>query len=74
MENLEIKPCPYCGGPGNLVDINEVDKDACFVPYWVQCQNLCDDLPSTHEYDDKEQAIIAWNNRNFSKEEDDINE
>ena len=64
-----IKPCPFCGGKGMLIDLN---NSYCyyFTPYFVQCKNgpeVCLKFPITDDYQTKNEAIEAWNNRIFDE-------
>lgn len=59
-----IKPCPFCGEkPKELYDTSEwwpKDKKE----YTVKCANKnCLIFPSTMGYEDRKQAIRAWNRR-----------
>ena len=58
-----VKPCPFCGSPGEVVQR---------IGGWTAgCSNLlCGIEPMTYFYDDKADAINAWNVRNGVKDDD----
>lgn len=53
---MELKPCPFCGGEARC------EPFVClgFTSYYVGCKE-CD--ASTHHFDRKKEAIMAWNRR-----------
>lgn len=61
MKTHDLKPCPFCGGEAYICKEN--------IPYHptlyaVDCGNdKCLVDPSTEFYEDKEEAIEAWNRR-----------
>lgn len=66
---MELKPCPFCGGEAEIAE-NEAPRlyrPARNRPYYVCCLS-CDlffgyDVDYGGEFDTKEEAIKAWNNR-----------
>lgn len=61
---MNIKPCPFCDGPGHL----EQDMDG---TWFVECVNQgCFVLPLTKPFSCKFEAIRAWNHRGKANEND----
>lgn len=61
----KLKPCPFCGGEAELIDIFSEDSNKENV-FFVQCKNIwkgCKVLAFTHDYLTAEEAIEAWNRR-----------
>ena len=68
-ENVEIKPCPHCGGPAVMNGGREPDGNASYRVKWVEClicgcrtrSYICDGAYGFFNTD----AMIAgiWNNR-----------
>lgn len=52
----ELKPCPFCGGEA----LGEERYWNSLISYRVFCTKC---FSETREFDDKEQAIEAWNKR-----------
>jgi Lar family restriction alleviation protein len=60
MELKELKPCPFCGGEAELVDIQAFAW--CDTYYFVCCTNPdCEER--TPRCECKSDAILAWNRR-----------
>ena len=57
MDEIKLKPCPFCGGPARLC--GECNY------YWVECefQNGCLVGPITDSFCTECEAIEAWNRR-----------
>ena len=55
-DKIKLKPCPFCGAEVEVVK----DFEFCFEGYYVWCENCCS---SSATYDDKTDAIEAWNRR-----------
>lgn len=56
-----LKPCPFCGGQPTLSERKSYSNTKW---YRVICLNsMCLICPSTAEFEDKENAIRAWNRR-----------
>lgn len=52
----ELKPCPFCGGQGNLC--------ADYGRYQISCNNTdCKMNPVTEEFYSAGEAIAVWNSR-----------
>lgn len=54
-----LKPCPFCGGKGKVVDVNG---------FWCaviceKCNATTNSILCSAEYAAKEKAIEAWNRR-----------
>lgn len=55
---IELKPCPMCGGKANL----EIHRFVSFAnTYGIKCSNC--DLQTRQFYDTPEEAEKAWNKR-----------
>lgn len=73
MEEIELKPCPFCGGTkifvGSVAEIELMDKyDENYDLYNRQFQAVCDYNvggcgASSGYYKSKATAIEAWNRR-----------
>ena len=65
MANIELKPCPFCGGSARMRKVMRVNGKP---PYY---EVLCDDTTERHcgvaplsdKYADAESAAAAWNRR-----------
>lgn len=61
-----IKPCPFCGQPGEVVKCEEHG-------YFVRCKDSewhCNSRPQTWSVgDDRQLAIDAWNTRGYEDRE-----
>ena len=53
MTAPELKPCPFCGGPAELIFPHDGDR-----PYVMCVLNFCSGTQKTAEH-----AIAAWNRR-----------
>lgn len=72
MKETKLKPCPFCGHSA-IVVCNKYRHDK--FSFCVQCGNtgtdgfdICFVLPQTYEYDEKTDAINAWNKRANSEQ------
>lgn len=63
MQEIELKPCPFCGGEVQVYD------DECG-HYAIGCKFCCDVAPITTWEDTIEKAIAIWNTRNPKRESD----
>ena len=52
--NIELKPCPFCGGKAKLVGHER------FHEYYVYCNNC---MAASWDYETSEEAANAWDNR-----------
>lgn len=51
MSNIELKPCPFCGGEARFADVTG---------HWLICKEcLCE----TQYYNNPADAVKAWNTR-----------
>lgn len=86
MNELKLKPCPFCGGEAKLIGgrvytIPEIDDSGAYVgadievePSWVECQSCHAqgrDFCETDE--DPENAVAVWNKRVTEEEEQKMN-
>lgn len=64
METIELKPCPFCGGPAEFAYGGYGGYWKCEL-FKVKCSNKdkCVILPETGAYFIKQQAAAAWNRR-----------
>ena len=62
----ELKPCPFCGGEAFVSECLYSCEPGRITTKVVEC-NGCH--TTTFEYDTKEEAIEAWNNRTESEEQ-----
>lgn len=82
MNELKLKPCPFCGGEAKLIGgrvytIPEIDDNGAYVgadievePSWVECQSCHVQGRDFCESDkDPENAVAAWNKRVADEEE-----
>ena len=58
MEEIELKPCPFCGGKG--VEILEDENKYLYYRYMAQCQKCGANAKLGRT---KEEARKAWNRR-----------
>ena len=65
--NDNLKPCPFCGGNPSFYQIFSNGRKV----WKVMCGKSVDCCAILNEYDTKEKAIDAWNNR--SSAPDNIN-
>ena len=54
MTNEELKPCPFCGGKAELIDVGRYE-------WFIKCRRGC--VEQTHVYKAKSSAVKAWNRR-----------
>lgn len=55
-ENIELKPCPFCGGEA-VIDIWN-DGSA-----WIKCENIYDCSCEMGLFDSAKEAADIWNKR-----------
>ena len=55
-DKIKLKPCQFCGGKAEVLN----DYSGCFEGYYAWCENC---RSSSAIYDDKTDAIEAWNMR-----------
>lgn len=60
MNNEDLKPCPFCGGEACTL----IDEEGYTPQYSVQCQSC---KIETLAFDERAEAIAAWNRRNCSE-------
>ena len=59
-KKIKLKPCPFCGNEPKI----EFNESIGYVSYYVKCINLeCNVEVYTFDFNTKEEAIEAWNNR-----------
>lgn len=59
VEQVELLPCPFCGGPAKFVPDHTVER--CDE---VRCQSCCFEISGFHHHDPK----AAWNTRPLTAE------
>ena len=73
MDNVELKPCPFCGGKAEIKE----DSDTCFFRAWCECVKCHIQTQQwrvyTKKHDEKIAAMLIddckskltehWNNR-----------
>ena len=64
MNNIKLKPCPFCGSEVKIVTVKE---DARTVGYSFMCVHDCSN--TYLNYADREEAIEAWNKRNSDEKQ-----
>ena len=70
MNNLALKPCPFCGAPAELFRGQQM-RDGCMTPYVLaRCTNCKagtrrTDYPATEPFSEQEEQKAAnlWNRR-----------
>ena len=62
--NDNLKPCPFCGGNPSFYQIFSNGRNV----WKVMCGKSVDCCAILNEFDTKEQAIDAWNNRKSQPE------
>ena len=56
MDEIKLKPCPFCGGPAAIVDKSNHIRNTYFVGcWWCGVRTDCEH--------DKRVAVDAWNRR-----------
>lgn len=58
MDEIKLKPCPFCGTPGQVQQAGKM--------WFVECADdttSCPVNPWTGYFNDKYEAIEAWNRR-----------
>lgn len=56
VDNIELKPCPFCGGKAMFIKDDDNPSEWC----WVRCLNCrC----HTKMFDTPTDAAVAWNRR-----------
>lgn len=67
MENLELKPCPFCGSKATIIDVSsyryDIQENKLFEVGCVNYQCHAYIYEDTPRYDTKEEAATLWNNR-----------
>lgn len=60
-----LKPCPFCGGEAEMIDVNASTYERKRTIYRVECKNgiECPGMPGTRGYDTEREAAAAWNTR-----------
>jgi len=53
---VELKPCPFCGGEA----VHEKTRHGIPISYWIKCRHCC---CCTTAYSGRKSAITAWNTR-----------
>ncbi len=70
LENIELKPCPFCGGKAEIWMLNE-NGLSCRNALWAKdlyiecstCHAASDKFEKTIDKNALEQAVSAWNQR-----------
>lgn len=70
LENIELKPCPFCGGKAEIWMLNE-NGQSCRNALWAKdlyikcstCHAASDTFEKTIDKNALEQAVSAWNQR-----------
>lgn len=57
MADINLKPCPFCGGEAEIVEQKHREYASTF---YVRCKGYC---IKQHDFRDKERAVEAWNTR-----------
>lgn len=57
MDKFALKPCPFCGGTAETIDVCVFGEDNRF---WVKCLEC---YAETSAYGSAEEAEAAWNRR-----------
>lgn len=66
MNNEELKTCPFCGGEAEIVEDRLFGED-----YYA---GRCRSCAATYAFEaTKEEAIAAWNRRNYSEKQNSSN-
>ena len=58
MDEIELKPCPFCGSPGVMRNVG--------TQWYVMCSCGPDDCPAypwTGYHESQKRAVEAWNRR-----------
>lgn len=67
MDEIELKPCPFCGGEARMRHWRRLGEH-----YEVRCATMaCGNLVRTWDYSTPEAAAEAWNRREGGDEGDD---
>lgn len=63
--NIELKPCPFCGGDAEMIDVKAYISPKKRTIYRVECKKgiECPGMPGTRGYDTEREAAAAWNTR-----------
>jgi Lar family restriction alleviation protein len=59
MERRKLKPCPFCGGEAKFYTVDKYDR----VVWKVMCGARVDCCLLLNDFDTREEAINAWNER-----------
>lgn len=70
LENIELKPCPFCGGKAEIWMLNE-NGQSCRNAHWAKdiyiecstCHAASDTFEKVIDKNALEQAVSAWNQR-----------
>lgn len=70
LENIKLKPCPFCGGKAEIWMLNE-NGQSCRNALWAKdiyiecstCHAASDTFEKTIDKNALEQAVSAWNQR-----------
>lgn len=68
--NIELKPCPFCGGDAEMIDVKAYISPKKRTIYRVECKKgiECPGMPGTRGYDTEREAAAAWNTRTADQE------
>ena len=58
MASEELKPCPFCGGKAELIDVGRYEGR---YEWFIKCRRGC--VEQSHIYKAKSSAVKAWNRR-----------
>lgn len=59
MEDIKLKPCPFCGGEAELYEQKHREYPS---TYHVYCKGYC---VKQKDYKDADRAVKAWNIRRY---------
>ena len=60
MPSADLKPCPFCGAAGDMVELTEVESVRVGIAYVVECLD-CGAM--TWPVITADRAVRAWNSR-----------
>lgn len=68
--NIELKPCPFCGGEAEMIDVKAYISPRKRTIYRVECKKgiECPGMPGTCGYDTEREAAAAWNTRAYEED------
>ena len=61
--DIELKPCPFCGGKGDCNNTGQMDTNGKGV-WWVECLSCGANIEGKENT--QEAAIEAWNRRGLA--------